>query len=58
MCGSSAPKPAPAPVIQPPEEKRLELNPNTTSKTKKQKKLGTKRLQIPLKEGAGSGLKI
>jgi hypothetical protein len=47
--------------IQPPDEKRLELNPETQGQKTRAKKLGTKRLQIPLKkpgQQTGSGLKI
>ncbi len=45
---------APAPVLDPPaQQKKLELNPALT-KTKQSKKLGTRKLQIPL-GGTGSG---
>ena len=52
---------APEPVITPPEpQKKLELNPALTkSSSKKSKRLGTRKLQIPLggaKAGGSSGL--
>lgn len=61
MCMSSPKidKP-PAPEIKPPEEKKLELNPETNLSGKKAKRVGTKKLQIPMTgtAGSGSGLKV
>lgn len=63
MCmGSPKLPPAPDPVIIPPEqEKKLELNPESKkSKSKKAKRLGTRKLQIPMggKGTGSSGLNI
>ena len=62
MCLSAPRIPqAPAPMITAPEQqKRLELNPALTkSQSKKPKKMGTRKLQIPLGgTGGGSGLNI
>lgn len=60
MCLSQPKIPkTPAPIIAPPEqEKKMELNPALTKSTsKKSKKMGTRKLQIPLGgTGGGTGL--
>ena len=62
MCLSSPRIPqAPAPVLTPPEaQKRMELNPALTKASEtKSKKMGTRKLQIPLGgTGGGTGLNI
>lgn len=52
------PKPAAPQLIPPEATKKMELNPALTSTAgKKQKKLGTRKLQIPLGgTGGGTGL--